>query len=97
MKTGSGDFSIGSMVWPGIGKLLEEAGEVSQVCGKLIGSHGSRNYWDGTDLKSCLQDELADLMAAIEFVVAQNDLNTNTIERRCTKKLELFDRWHEES
>ncbi len=38
--TASGDFSIGSDIWPGISKLIEEAAEVGQVCGKLIGSGG---------------------------------------------------------
>jgi hypothetical protein len=31
MKSG-GDFSIGNAVWPGTSKLLEEMGELQQVC-----------------------------------------------------------------
>ena len=59
--TGSGDFSIGSDVWSGISKLIEEAGEVTQVCGKLIAIAGASEHWDGTDLRERLEDEIADL------------------------------------
>ena len=88
------NFSIGGDRWPGIGKLLEEAGEVAQVCGKLIGSGGERKHWDGTDLVERLHEELGDLMAAIEFVATENKLDKSAIERRCAEKLALFREWH---
>jgi len=37
---GSGDFSIGSAVWPGVSKVIEEMGELQQVLGKLIAVAG---------------------------------------------------------
>lgn len=45
--TGNGDFSLGSKVWPGTSKLLEEMGELQQVLGKLIAVAGSTEHWDG--------------------------------------------------
>lgn len=92
----SGDFSIGSKVWPGISKLLEEAGEVGQVCGKLIGSAGNQHHWDGTDLRERLHEEIADLRAALAFVENQNDLDIAAIDRRVAEKLALFNKWHNE-
>ncbi len=95
-QTGSGDFSIGSGVWPGISKLTEEAGEVLQVCGKLIGTGGDVHHWDGSNLKARLEDEMADVMAACEFVASRNDLDAGRISRRVDEKIALFNRWHEE-
>lgn len=92
----AGDFSIGSTTWPGISKLIEEAGEVQQVCGKLIGSGGEVTHWDGTMLDSRLEDELGDLLAAIHFVCHANGLDSVRIHGRSTKKLALFHKWHSE-
>lgn len=69
-STGSGTpapYSIGSDVWPGTGKVIEEAGELLQVLGKLIGAGGLIAHWDDTDLTQRLIDELADLRAAAAF------------------------------
>ena len=87
-------FAIGDVEWPGISKLLEEAGEVSQVCGKLMGSHGDIDHWDGTDLRSRLIEELADLKAAIEFVVVHNKLDATVLNERVISKIHLFEKWH---
>jgi NTP pyrophosphatase (non-canonical NTP hydrolase) len=91
---GSGDFSIGSDFWPGISKLVEEAGEVLQVCGKLIASRGIAEHWDGTNLRELLQNEIADVIAACAFVVDKNGLDQGAIEARVKAKLERFERWH---
>jgi NTP pyrophosphatase (non-canonical NTP hydrolase) len=87
-------FSIGSHLWPGLGKLIEEAGEVQQVCGKLIGSGGRSQHWNDPDLRLSLTDELGDLLAAIDFVVEMNELNSIAIQERRRIKLERFQSWH---
>lgn len=87
-------FAIGSPVWPGLSKLAEEAGETLQVIGKLMGTGGESAHWDGTDLRGRLIEELADLMAACEFVVATNQLDHEDLSVRRQKKLELFCQWH---
>ncbi len=92
----SGDYSIGSYIWPGLSKLIEEAGEVQQICGKLIGSSGDINHFDGSNLKERLEDEIADLTAALDFVSNKNGLDGNRIMNRYREKLKLFEEWHRE-
>lgn len=93
-RTGSGDFSIGSDFWPGISKLIEESGEVLQTCGKIIASRGVVEHWDGSNLRACLQDEIADVIAACSFVVDKNGLDGAGVEARVRRKLDRFERWH---
>lgn len=94
--TGSGEFSIGGHYWPGLSKLIEEAGEVVQVAGKLIGSEGRTDHWSG-DLDQMLHEELGDLLAAIEFFVHHNGLNKDLISDRSDRKRATFDQWHREN
>ena len=89
----SGDFSIGSKYWPGISKLIEECGEVVQVGGKLLGSRGEVEHWDGSNLKDRLEDEIGDVLAACSFVVQKNGLNAQKISSRHHEKLKLFLSW----
>lgn len=85
-------FAIGDDQWPGLSKLSEEAGEVVQVIGKLMGTHGKAKHWDGTDLRQRLIEEIADVMTACELVIELNDLDG--IEKRKYEKLALFHKWH---
>jgi hypothetical protein len=89
-------FDIGSRVWPGISKLIEECAEIIQVCGKLIALRGERRHWDGTDLKARLEDEIADGYAAGQFVIEHCDLDTGRIAQRAREKIALFEKWHDE-
>lgn len=91
----AGPYSIGSNKWSGASKLIEEMGEVQQVLGKLIGSNGDINHFDGTNLKDRLELELGDLSAALLFFIEENKLNDHLIEKRCTDKLALFSKWRE--
>jgi hypothetical protein len=92
---GDHPYSIGNRTWPGIGKLIEEAGEAQQVCGKLLATGGVSSHWDGTNLRKRLQEELADLAAAIDFVVEANDLDdAGFVSTRRRNKLDLFWGWH---
>ncbi len=96
MAEGSGDFSIGSQVWPGLSKLLEEMGELQQVGGKLMGTGGKTAHWDGTDLRQRLIEEMSDVLAAIQFFQAKNftDKDDDRIRARVSEKLQLFATWH---
>lgn len=88
-------FAIGSPKWPGLSKLSEESGEVVQIIGKLMGTGGEPMHWEGTDLRVRLQEEIADALAASDFVVAMNpELDVLAIEARRAKKLKLFYEWH---
>lgn len=87
-------FEIGAKDWPGLSKLIEEAGEVQQVCGKLIGSQGKVDHWDGTNLLVRLKEEIADVMAACEFVIEANELDAEGIWIRSQEKVQRFREWH---
>lgn len=88
-------FAIGDACWPGIAKLIEECGEVVQVCGKLMATQGERTHWDGSDLYRRLEDELADLRAVIRFVQTTNPaLDMNRILDRTETKFATFMKWH---
>ena len=43
-----------------------------------------------------LEEELADLTAAIEFVRDHNDLDVDWMTKRAAAKRERFERWHAE-
>jgi NTP pyrophosphatase (non-canonical NTP hydrolase) len=89
-------YSIGSDHWPGLSKLAEEAGEVTQVIGKLLGNGGKLEHWDGTNLKERLEEEIADLEAACFFVRVHCNLDEEKISLRVINKIELFKKWHAE-
>lgn len=92
----AGPYSIGNDHCPGLSKLIEEAGEVQQVAGKIIGYGGFGKHWDGSDLKERLSEEMADVMAACHFVAMMNGLDRNEIEKRTLKKMNQFCQWHAE-
>jgi NTP pyrophosphatase (non-canonical NTP hydrolase) len=89
-------FAIGDRKWPGISKLVEECGEVIQVCGKLMGTHGDVVHWNVVDLKHALEDEIADVLAACDFVLEFCRFNTEYVTARRQRKLDLFRKWHGE-
>ena len=92
---GSGDFSIGSAVWPGTSKLIEEQGELIQVLGKLMATGGDTKHWSG-DLRKMLIEEIGDVKSAIAFFEIQNFPSEDliAIDDRAADKLALFRRWH---
>lgn len=87
-------FAIGDSEWPGLSKLSEESGEIVQVIGKLMGTGGNVQHWDGSNLKVELEKEIADVLAAIEFVSQRCDLDINAITNRMLLKLKRFEQWH---
>lgn len=94
MSKPAGDYSIGSGLWPGLSKLVEEMGEVQQVVGKLIATGGRTDHWDGSDLRVRLVEELADIAAAVTFVSQVNGLDADEFHDRRRAKIEQFFRWH---
>jgi hypothetical protein len=93
---GTGEFSIGSQVWPGTSKLIEEMGELQQILGKLIGVHGQEEHWDGNNMRVKLVEEIGDLLGAITFFQAQNltELEQDQIYQRMVTKWQRFESWH---
>ncbi len=89
-------FAFGDKEWPGIAKLNEEAGELVQVIGKLMMTHGMAEHWDGTGLRERFVLELGDLAAAIQFVVGRV-LTTDEVRlfrTRIQEKFMKFEQWH---
>lgn len=91
-------FAFGDKEWPGLAKLNEESGELVQVIGKLMMTHGQAKHWDGSDLRKRLIEEIADLNASLVFVILHtlSPEETAAIGKRVLTKLRLFERWHEE-
>ncbi|HYI43698.1 MAG TPA: hypothetical protein VD768_08770 [Sphingomicrobium sp.] len=88
-------FAFGDEAWPGLAKLTEECGEVLQVIGKMMMTHGDRAHWSG-DLRAMLLDEVADLEAAIVFCCRHNlsPDERRAMARRVTAKVAKFEDWH---
>lgn len=86
-----------SQKWAGIAKLQEEMGELQCILGKLSaypsGEHPDAVY-AGPLLKR-LQDELGDVLAAVEFftMMSPEDLKAEDILTRKQMKLKLFLCW----
>lgn len=94
-RSGDLGFDLGSDRWPGLGKLVEEAGEVVQVCGKIMGAEARDVHWDGSNLRVRLTEELADLAAAVRFVIKRNALAAAAWRERVVEKEGQYDRWRE--
>lgn len=91
-------YCIGSDEWNGLSKLIEELGELQQVCGKLIGSEGSTAHWSG-DLKTKFIEELGDVQAAWDFFIDMNfdEPEYEAIAVQSAKKYMLFKQWDRDS
>lgn len=90
-------FAIGDKDWAGLSKLSEECGELTQVIGKLMGTRGQEEHWDGTNLTERLLEEMSDVQAALDFVLGNNpftDEQKLEVKRRTVQKLILFQEWH---
>jgi hypothetical protein len=83
-------------VWPGTSKLIEEMGELQQILGKLIAVAGDTKHWDG-DLRPRLIGEAADLMAALQFFMAENLTKEDMVlvANRVAEKRARFEQWHQ--
>lgn len=93
-------FVIGSAVWPGLAKLIEEKDELGQVLGKLL-AYPFEAHPDGAgELSARLAEELADALAAIDYLRAHAAALAplqDFIDGRRREKFERFQRWHFES
>lgn len=96
MTTDASDYGIGSKVWPGLAKVVEEQGELAQVLGKIMGSDGRDVYWDGQNLRAMAMEEIADLEASLAFFKSENFSRgeRDTIADRKMRKVSKFHYWH---
>jgi NTP pyrophosphatase (non-canonical NTP hydrolase) len=89
-------FALADKEWPGTSKLIEECGEVLQVCGKLMGSRGDTNHWSG-DLRAKFVEELSDLSAAMAVFITLNmtDEEIAQMDVQTMAKMQKYFQWHE--
>lgn len=79
--------------WFGIHKLTEECGELLQLLGKL-GAYPNGLHPDGKgSVKDRLPEELADVLAAVNYFIVVNHLDQKAIGARSTNKLATFLHW----
>ena len=81
----------------GLTKLIEELGELTAICAKKSAYIDTDEHPDGKgSLKVRMEDEIADVMAAISFVSQQFDLDIEKIDYRGRNKVRLYYRWHDD-
>lgn len=91
-------YAIGDKEWSGLGKLIEEMGELQQAIGKLMALHGDADvsHFDGQGAMLLrIEDEIADVLAAIKFVTSVNDMDLPRILERSNMKAVQFRAWHD--
>lgn len=82
-----------AMSQQGLTKLLEELGELSQIAAKKIAYIDTDDHPDGMSMKARMEDEMADVMAAIMFVADKFDLDKEKIGNRIELKYARFTEW----
>lgn len=78
-------YAMGSAVFPGLAKVLEEMNELGEVLSKILMT-GSLNHWHG-DLTDSLIEELGDVCFAIDYFVKHNLSDGATV--RLNKQIEM--------
>ena len=90
-------YSIGSRHMPGLAKLVEEMAELSEVLAKFMGNGGDPEYFGRFNLDDRLEEEIADVEAALQFFKARNLRGPDAFERiraRAEVKYTQFCHWH---
>jgi len=78
----------------GLAKLLEELGELSQIAAKKLAYPNTDDHPDGAgSMRLRLEDEIGDVLAAIDFVSGKFRLNARRILDRKAEKLGRFREW----
>lgn len=77
----------------GLTKLSEECGELVQAACKKIAYMDGQHPDKKGDLDKRIEEEMADVLAACDFVKKKLKLNTKAIEKRRKMKLKRFKKW----
>lgn len=89
-------FVIGSEVWPGAVKLMEECGELVQALGKLI-AYPDGPHPDGGNTHDYFHDEAGDVSGALAFMIDNvEQVDGNRVHARAVAKLNRFQGWHDD-
>lgn len=78
-----------------IGELQAELGQLQQVIGKKLACMDTDTHWDEafSPLSKRLEDEFADVQAAMHFVENKLGLNRRSISIRAVAKAAIFAGW----
>lgn len=89
-----------------LGELSQAAGKLTQTIGKMLAYPELQKvsavntlhllHPDGTNLRQCLQNEMGDVMAALDFVREKLELDQQKIIDRWQAKLALYKQWDSE-
>ncbi|HYW04623.1 MAG TPA: hypothetical protein VFA86_11855 [Gammaproteobacteria bacterium] len=74
----------------GLAKLVEECGELQQVAGKALVRMGRESARPAGSLRTRLEEEMADMLAAADFVAETLALDQQGIRTRRDAKLDKF-------
>jgi NTP pyrophosphatase (non-canonical NTP hydrolase) len=77
----------------GLAKVIEECGELIQVCAKRIASNKFETN-DSQKLDKIIEEEIADVLASTEFLIAHLKLNKDNIKSRSISKLKTYNYKH---
>jgi NTP pyrophosphatase (non-canonical NTP hydrolase) len=81
----------------GLTKLIEECGELIQIAAKKSAFMDTDKHPDGKEsMTQRLQEEIADVLGACEFVIQEFELDETFMEERARAKFKLFKKWHSE-
>lgn len=80
----------------GLTKIVEECGELTQICAKKIAYMEEDFHPDGQFMRGEIEKEIADVLASIEFVAQKWNLNRENISNRMMIKLRLYNQWDKE-
>lgn len=80
----------------GLAKLCEECGELQTVAAKLLTYPKDDIHPDGSIQHQRLTEEIADVLAAIDFVALKRGLDRDAINARRGVKLGTYMRWDAE-
>lgn len=81
----------------GLTKLKEECGELITIAAKKSSYINHSVHPDGQILDVRMEEEIADVLAAVEFVIGKFSLSTERIEARRKMKVETYLLWDKEA
>ena len=85
----------------GLTKLAEECGELIAAAMKAAAMHdakpGEDIHWDGKPLKARLEEEMGDVIAAINYAGGALGLSKDRVNARAEYKFATYKTWNRES
>ena len=81
------------LVRQGANKVQEECGELLQALAKREAVGPGKRHWDGSLVDRRVEEEMADVLAAIQYAAERMGLNQKLIAARMEKKYALYCKW----